>query len=563
MKKGITLAILSIIILLMIILVTTIVTTGTMAINNSRKIKFASEIALVQEMSDEYANNNNGQYPVSSSLEIDLKNVTTVAIKQFDGETKNASSIILYKIDFSLLGKTDLMYGTSQNGDTTDVYAISKETGRVYYVKGLKAGKNTYYTLTDDLKDGIDYNPNVGSVTKDGIVFNTVKSEWTNKNVDSVVKVPSNLEYTNVVVSVLKDGNLVSTVRVTENKQNYDIYNIKNVSGNYEIKVEYTKDRANLSQTFNVTNFDSNAPEIIVKDTKQMVNEKDNIKQTYISIDIENDISGIKYSKYETDLINEEDAKLYFSNNGMQIKDKTIVVDRYTTYVTIYIEDNAGNYSSQIVQLNNILNENDYVKDGLVLQYDGINNTGNGHSNTETVWKDLSGNGNDGTLVGIDGNYDSGWKDEALRLDGINDYVYKNMGIDRYNSTIEVVYKYSDGSNVFASDINEYLSIDSKVNLKDNQIATLNKESAINACIVFNKISQDRGSMQVFENSRFISETSSNIASGKYIILGANEINNPSQFAKADIYAIRIYNRVLTQEEINQNYKIDRFRFRI
>lgn len=41
-----------------------------------------------------------------------------------------------------------------------------------------------------------------------------------------------------------------------------------------------------------------------------------------------------------------------------------------------------------------------YVTDGLVLYYDAINNTGSGHSSSTTTWKDLSGNGNDGTVTG-------------------------------------------------------------------------------------------------------------------------------------------------------------------
>ncbi len=99
MKKGITLAILSIVILLMIILITTVTTTGTMAINNSRKMKFASELALVQELVDEYTNNNEGEYPVSSSLEIDLSSVTSSSINQFNDEEKNFIRLIFQYLE--------------------------------------------------------------------------------------------------------------------------------------------------------------------------------------------------------------------------------------------------------------------------------------------------------------------------------------------------------------------------------------------------------------------------------------------------------------------------------
>ena len=41
-----------------------------------------------------------------------------------------------------------------------------------------------------------------------------------------------------------------------------------------------------------------------------------------------------------------------------------------------------------------------YVTSNLILHYDGMNNTGTGHSSSTTVWKDLSGNNKDGTLNG-------------------------------------------------------------------------------------------------------------------------------------------------------------------
>ena len=42
----------------------------------------------------------------------------------------------------------------------------------------------------------------------------------------------------------------------------------------------------------------------------------------------------------------------------------------------------------------------DYVQDGLVAMWDGIENAGWGtHDDAATVWKDLTGNGNDATIV--------------------------------------------------------------------------------------------------------------------------------------------------------------------
>lgn len=83
--------------------------------------------------------------------------------------------------------------------------------------------------------------------------------------------------------------------------------------------------------------------------------------------------------------------------------------------------------------------EDDYVKDGLIVLYDGENNTGNGHDATTTTWKNLapSGSINDGKLVNIDFN-NSGWTLNSLVLDGIDDWVRMSY-IYNENMTVEIV----------------------------------------------------------------------------------------------------------------------------
>ena len=84
-----------------------------------------------------------------------------------------------------------------------------------------------------------------------------------------------------------------------------------------------------------------------------------------------------------------------------------------------------------------IPDETSYVQDGLIMHFDGINNTGNGHSNTATTWKDLSGKTNNGTLNGCK------WGENCLEFDGIDDWV--NCGEKYYsNITIEAVVEYNE-----------------------------------------------------------------------------------------------------------------------
>ena len=55
------------------------------------------------------------------------------------------------------------------------------------------------------------------------------------------------------------------------------------------------------------------------------------------------------------------------------------------------------------------------VTEGLVIHYDGSNNTGNGQDKTATVWKDVTGNGHDFVLELDDYNK---WGDNAFHADG-------------------------------------------------------------------------------------------------------------------------------------------------
>ncbi len=55
------------------------------------------------------------------------------------------------------------------------------------------------------------------------------------------------------------------------------------------------------------------------------------------------------------------------------------------------------------------------------------------------VWKDLSGNGNDGELMNFDFTEDSGWVDGGLKFDGVDDYIQlPELNLDLNNFTLQV-----------------------------------------------------------------------------------------------------------------------------
>ena len=121
----------------------------------------------------------------------------------------------------------------------------------------------------------------------------------------------------------------------------------------------------------------------------------DNLKNELKKIDIETDAEEFPV------IVEKNDEKLFIYDDGEVVKDSS----------------------------------DEYIKNGLMVAYDGINNTGNGHDDKVTTWKDLSGNGNDGILKG-----DPTWEEDHLKFDGTDDWV--DIGKMNYdNVTLETVVK--------------------------------------------------------------------------------------------------------------------------
>lgn len=335
MKKGIAMATLLVIISVMLILVSVITITGINTSNTSRKIAFASELKMLQDSVDGYITKNLGEYPVSEFVTIDLSRASNDVKKQFEdnGEEILDSKVILSKIDYTKLDLTSLTRGTSDTTD--DIYVVSNKTGKVYYAKGLKIGNNTYYTLTDGLKNLVGYNNKSNEVlTNDAIIFETSTNEWTNSDIKVKVKVPRS--YSNSALTI--NGN--SVTKGTIGTEDYVIHSLT-ISYNCNLAVSY-KDANNLDKTssFDITNIDKQKPEITIINVKQLDKNK-----KYLEIKGNDLESGVKIIKYDTDKIaNDEIGRIYFNSNAIEVKNNIIEVEDNIPYITLYIEDNAGNY---------------------------------------------------------------------------------------------------------------------------------------------------------------------------------------------------------------------------
>lgn len=240
------------------------------------------------------------------------------------------------------------------------------------------------------------------------------------------------------------------------------------------------------------------------------------------------------------------------------------------TSIKITIADNSYNYE----YINDINADIDgYVTDGLVLHYDGYKKPV--LENGSLLWKDLSGNGNDGILYNFSSDINSFWDGNSISFDGINDYItLNNILYGKTNFTIEYVanqkqlkaweYLFGINDNLFGveSGSSGYRALYYS-QLKHLKITSImgDNNSIVNNALIF----EDNSIIACKDGVPLVNETLSSIELGAIdsgFAIGASNISG-SYPMLIDYYSFRIYNRALTEEEINKNYEIDKERFGI
>lgn len=335
MKRGIAMSTLLVIIIAMIILLS-VATVSTVNISNtSKKLAFASELQMIQESVDSYRTKNDGAYPVSDFVNIDISSLDEATKLQFINNNEDIvnNNLSFRKLDLTKLSLVSITRGKTENND---IYVVSEKTGIVYYAKGEIIGSNTYYSMTQELKKLLNYNKKSDEVlTDNAVIFDISKNEFTNENVTGSIKVPK--EYTNVVVKVGSNTVNVNNLVIDEK---YNVYNVE-VDKNCLIEVEYQNTKGVLNQSsYRIKNIDKAIPTINVESIDTLNGKK------YINLSAQDNLSGIKSFKYDVDKIDNNNlGKIYFNNGGTDISNDFIVVDAIKTTITIYVEDNAGNYN--------------------------------------------------------------------------------------------------------------------------------------------------------------------------------------------------------------------------
>lgn len=306
----------------------------------------------------------------------------------------------------------------------------------------------------------------------------------------------------------------------------------------------------------------------------------------------------ISTSNYNTRVTNETKTFCKLLFNKSNIKQILFTKEDTNQINTIKLDQDLKEYIKQIqtkksendyriiIKYNNetfatmrFNKENTYVKEGLVAYLDGINNTGNGHSNDTTIWKDLSNNGNDATLYN-----NPTWSNNSITFNGLTNYALLNNTANQVflngitletrvnilsftgtntNGHIEYFGNWQEGGGgfIFQSDYKNTPSF-KNIPIVDTTITSnLNEYYTVTA-------TYDNNTLKWYINGELVSTVPSN--SGEITVSHApfGIGGNPSQsntimdcYANAKFQNLLIYDRALTENEVMRNYQTDIARY--
>jgi len=231
MKKGITILALAIVVVIMSILAGVGIYFSEDIMKSVEKNEFSIELLNIQTILDTYYIEN-GTYPTLETLEINLDGFGTFELSQFDGENINDNIVTLWELDLNSLGIQGTALGRSE--DDEDIYAVSLETGKVYYVRGVTYRGKTHYTLNADLSQSVkaDIGVNGKRIKVKDVIFVLPKLKVVSEAVSVTVVLPKEAVLDNIVAS--------NSVQIG-NKTIYGDYqlievNKTNIKVNYEIE---------------------------------------------------------------------------------------------------------------------------------------------------------------------------------------------------------------------------------------------------------------------------------------------------------------------------------------
>lgn len=339
-----------------------------------------------------------------------------------------------------------------------------------------------------------------------------------------------------------------------------EIYEVQNLVDKYKYE----------NEEYPYTNLDDNTKESMSIDItddltdqfdKEGVKEGDKVELYTIDLNkigAENITRGIKKDN------NLKDVYAFSEKTGIVYYIKGYKVGKNVYYtLTDELKGQIG-YGKDTSNISNskVISETasmDYVQDGLVLLLDGIQNIRGGHSTSTNVWEDLSGNNYDVTMKNITIN------ENNMYFSGDTSIMYSSNNIDAVS--VEMVLELeesSQGEQYIASFGSLYKILAWTPSEKGFSLGNGKKRYLLEDLYKKSSISVQYNPDAMYLNSKKLENSvvsTSWTAAPKYPFMISGYANGWR--LKGKIYSIRVYNRALTQDEINHNYEMDKKRFGI
>lgn len=214
----------------------------------------------------------------------------------------------------------------------------------------------------------------------------------------------------------------------------------------------------------------------------------------------------------------------------------------------------------------------DYISDGLIAMWDGIENAGGGgqHDSNVTVWKDLAGNRDLvlGSAATVQDNY--------IATTVASPITVPSDEIDGVETIQVCVHRYGNlGTAVISVKRGQYIRIQ-QVDGIYNMYANGNTSTGYASHSIIGTVTKTEDVTLTttgpwLEQNKFYQDDEDRTALGTRnwwrirdgLVMGVAYGDNSERGSGGSIYSVRLYSRALTAEEIAHNYAIDKIRFNL
>ena len=287
---------------------------------------------------------------------------------------------------------------------------------------------------------------------------------------------------------------------------------------------------------------------------------------------------------YESLIEKSEVNKIIFTKENLTNLNKNNLSSDIVDYINQLKVTNTKNDYRLIVKYNDNtfaslrFNKGEsYVQNGLIAFLDGTNNTGFGHSNDTQTWVDLSGHGNDAVLYN-----NPTWSNNSLTFDGQTNYglLTNTANIEFQNGfTLETRVNILSFVGTNLSGHIEYFGNWENAGGgfifdKTYKHRTSFKNISIAQSTVINNLNEyytvaatyDNTTLNWYINGSLVATVESNAgtlsSSAIPFGLGGNpNANGMGDYANVEFQNVLIYDRALTEQEVQRNYQADIARY--